>query len=171
MDITAPEDQVIERFWAEARKIAGLTRLDVVVGENELASLTPPAWAFGSNAEVADGLVALVLAGAKTATASALWEWEADGEELPRPGDLSIICDGSGAPRALVRTVTVDVVAFDQVPAGHAAAEGEGDLSLEWWRRAHETYFRESLARTGRAFAPDMPVVLETFKILHARRG
>ena len=170
MDITPPADEVIERFWAEARKVAGLTRLGGVVGENELASLTPPTWAFGATAEVADALVELVLTGAKTATSSALWEWEAENEEPPLPGDLAIVCDGAGTPRALVRTVTAEVVAFDQVPAGHAAAEGEGDLSLSWWRDAHEKYFTTSLAPHDRAFAADMPVLLETFTVLHPRR-
>ncbi|MFH5821296.1 ASCH domain-containing protein [Georgenia sp. AZ-5] len=167
MEITPPEDEALELFWARARKVAGLTRLDVVVGESELAALIPPAWSFGTDAEEADELLALVVAGVKTATASALWEWEAEGEELPHPGDLSIVCDGSGEPRLLVRTTGVDVVPFDQVGPEHAAAEGEGDRSLEHWRRVHEKYFAAVLEPYGRAFAPDMPVVLETFTVVY----
>ena len=148
MDTTPPEDESVERFWAQARKVAGFTRLDVVVGENELAALTPPAWSFGANAEEADELLALVIAGVKTATASSpLRSGRRRSEELPRPGDLSIICDGAGEPHVLVRTTAVDVVPFDQVPAEHAAAEGEGDRSLEHWRRVHEAYFRTGARR------------------------
>lgn len=169
MEPTAPGDDDLELFWAEARKVAGLTRLAAVVGVGGTESLTPPAWSFGDSAEQADELLALVLAGRKTATSSARWEWEADGDPLPEPDDLAIICDGSGAPRALVRTVAVDVVPLDRVPAAHAAAEGEGDGSLESWRRAHEAFFKDALARVGRTFAPDMPVVLERFELLHPR--
>lgn len=169
MDTTAPSDDALELFWAEARKVAGLTRLAAVIGVGATESLTPPAWSFGDSAEMADELLGLVLAATKTATSSARWEWEADGEPLPEPGDLAIVCDGAGEPRALVRTVAVDVVPFDQVPAEHAAAEGEGDGSLESWRRDHDAYFTAALARVGRTFAPDMPVVLERFELLHPR--
>jgi uncharacterized protein YhfF len=169
MDPTAPSDDDLELFWAEARKVAGLTRLASIIGVGAKESLTPPAWSFGDSAEMADELLALVLAGRKTATSSARWEWEADGEPLPQPGDLAIICDGKGDPRALVRTVAVDVVPFDQVPPAHAAAEGEGDGSLEHWRRAHQDYFTTALARVGRTFQRDMPVVLERFELLHPR--
>jgi uncharacterized protein YhfF len=169
MDPTAPSDDDLELFWAEARKVAGLTRLAAIIGVGATESLTPPAWSFGDNAEMADELLALVLAGRKTATSSARWEWEADDEPLPVSGDLAIVCDGSGEPQALLRTVAVDVVPFDRVTAEHAAAEGEGDGSLESWRRAHEAYFSAALARVDRTFAPDMPVVLERFELLHPR--
>ena len=167
METTPPEDEAIELFWAEARKVTGLTRLDVIVGTSDTASLTPPAWSFGDTAEMADELADLVLAGRKTATASALWEWEAEDEDLPRPGDLAIVCDGAGRPRALVRTDDVQVVPFDAVGAEHARAEGEGEATLESWRREHRDHFTAAVA--PRPFATDMPVVLERFTVLHPR--
>ncbi|WP_448070507.1 ASCH domain-containing protein [Georgenia yuyongxinii] len=170
MDSTAPEDEAVELFWAEARKVVGTTRLEGVVGQDPLAALTPPAWSFGKDAQEADELLALVVAGVKTATASALWEWEEEDEPLPQGGDLSIVCDGAGEPRLLVRTTSVQVVPFDQVPPEHAVAEGEGDKTLARWRDVHERYFREVLGPYGREFAADMPVVLERFTVLHPRQ-
>jgi uncharacterized protein YhfF len=58
------------------------------------------AWSFGDGPEMADRLGGLVLAGRKTATCSALWELEAEGEPAPRPGEMSIVLDGRGAPCA-----------------------------------------------------------------------
>lgn len=168
MDITAPEDEDLERFWVTARKSAGLARLGAVVGENPAALLVPPAWSFGQDAETADALLKLVLARKKTATSSALWEWEAEGEDLPEAGALAIVCDGAGRPRALLRTEAVDVVPFDAVPAEHVAAEGEGDV--ERWRSDHEAYFAAALAPYGRDVAAGMPVVLERFTLIHPRR-
>ncbi|WP_226909810.1 ASCH domain-containing protein, partial [Georgenia ruanii] len=162
-----PQDEAVERFWALASKVADITGLDVVVGKSELAALTPPAWSFGSTPEEADQLLALVLAGVKTATSSSLWERQEQGEEQPNPGDLSIICDGNGQPQVLVRIETVDVRPFDQVPAEHAAAEGEDDRSLEHWRRQRQREFTDTLAAYGRTFRADMPVVLETFTVLY----
>jgi len=50
------------------------------------------------------------------------------------------------------------------VDADHAREEGEGDLSLEHWRESHERFFTEH-AEGG--FRPDMPVVLERFRVLY----
>lgn len=43
----------------------------------------PPAGSFGDNPELANRLGRLVYDGVKTATCSALWEWEYDGDPLP----------------------------------------------------------------------------------------
>lgn len=167
MEITAPAEADLERFWGEARKVSGLTRLDVVVGSNTLAVLTPPAWVSGTTVERADAFVEHVLAAGGGATTGAVAQWEAAEEELPRPDTLSILCDGAGRPRALVRTTTVEVLPFDQVPAEHALAEGEADQ--EAWRSARVAELSEALAGLGQAWAPDVPVVLERFVLVHPR--
>lgn len=41
--------------------------------------------------------------GVKTATASALWDYEAEGESLPEEGEFSIVLDGRGHPAASSR--------------------------------------------------------------------
>jgi uncharacterized protein YhfF len=89
------------------------------------------------------------------------------GEALPARGDLSIVLDGAGAPRLLVRTTHVDVVPFDEVTAEHAYLEGEDDRTLESWREGHERYWRRTLAAVGREFEPSTPVVCERFEVLY----
>lgn len=163
------EASEIVRFWELARGRARLGRLQVITGPAAVSVVPPPAWSFGSTPAQADELLALVLSGRKTATASALESYEAEGVEPPRVGDLSIVLDGAGHPRALVRTTAVDVVPFDQVGAEHAAAEGEGDLSLDHWRAVHAEAFSAELAEAGRRFRPDSPVVLERLRLLHPR--
>ena len=135
-------------------------------GERPLGLLPPPAWAFGATPEQADELLALVLSGTKTATAGALWDYEAEGEELPAPGALGIITDGRGVPHALVVMTQVDIVPFDQVSAEHAYLEGEGDRSLATWREVHERFFTEHAVHSH-GFSPDMPVVLQRFTVLY----
>lgn len=161
-------DDVV-RFWEAARGRAGLGGLTVITGSSAATALPPPAWAFGRTSQEADDLLALVLAGAKTATASAHWLYEQEEEPLPRAGDLSIVLDGGGRPRALVRTTSVEIVPFDEVGAEHAAAEGEGDLTLTHWRRVHEDFFRQGLEAVGSPFRADLAVVLERFELLHPR--
>jgi len=169
-DLPTPGTDEINRFWETARGRAGLGRLSVVTGTSAATALPPPVWAFGATPEQADELLALVLEGTKTATASARWEYEAEGEELPRPGDLSIILDGAGRPRALVRTTAVEVVPFREVGEEHARAEGEGDLSLAYWREVHERFFTATLEEAGRSFDDAMPVVCENLELLHPKR-
>ncbi|MEJ5944800.1 ASCH domain-containing protein [Pseudokineococcus basanitobsidens] len=168
-DSVGPADEIV-RFWETARSRAGLGRLSVVTGASAATVVPPPAWAFGADPQQADELLALVLEGTKTATAGARWEYEAEGEPLPRPGDLSIVLDGAGHPRALVRTTSVDVVPFSEVGEEHARAEGEGDLSLGHWRDVHERFFTATLAAAGRSFDPSMPVVCEGLQLLYPRR-
>lgn len=152
----------VSEFWELARVAAHLNPMPGYFPEVLAGTLPPPAWAFGDSPELADELVELVERGVKTATSTAMAEFEAAGEPVPEVGDLSIVLDGRGHPRVLLRTTEVAVAPFDQVDADHAAAEGEGDGSLENWRVEHRKYF----SRTG-AFADDMAVVLERFEVLY----
>lgn len=145
----------VGEFWQECRS--------AVSGLPEVA---PEAWAFGATPAQADSLLALVLAGTKTATASSLWDYEHTGESIPEVGWLNIILDGRGGPRALIETTAVEVVPFDEVPEAHAFKEGEGDRSLSYWREVHERYWREH-SENPRGFEPDMPVVCEELRLLH----
>jgi uncharacterized protein YhfF len=167
-DATMVDERAAEilSFWELARPSAGMAKIGVVTGATVTESVPPPAWSFGDNPALADDLLAAVLTGEKTATSSALWEYEDSGEPVPQEGELSILLDGEGHPRALVRTTSVEIVAFDDVDADFARAEGEDDRSLESWRVEHEKYFDRVLERD---FAPDMPLVCERFELLYPR--
>jgi len=156
----------VAAFWEVAKRRSRLSDLPMESGVTALEALQPPAWSFGGTPEVADRLLALVLDGTKTATASALWDYEAEGEEPPTVGQLSIVLDGAGHPRALVVTTAVEVRPFDQVDPEHAYLEGEDDRSLDSWRHVHREFF-STYASHSRGFAYDMPVVLERFRVLY----
>lgn len=147
----------VEEFWRACR--AALPDLP------DAPDAAPEAWAFGATPAHADSLLALVLAGTKTATASSLWDYQHSGEPVPEAGWLNIILDGRGVPRALMETVAVEVVPFDEVSESHACAEGEGDRSLAYWRAAHERYWREH-SENPKGFAPDMPILCERLQLL-----
>ncbi len=158
------DDNELDAFWAIAREHAQLSGVPIYMGANPVRTLRPPAWSFGATAEQSDELLRLVLEGAKTATSSARADYAEEGEPLPEPGMLGIVLDGDGHPRALVVTTEARVVPFDQVDADHARDEGEGDGSLEHWREVHERFFAE---HSEGGFTPDMPVVLERFRVLY----
>jgi uncharacterized protein YhfF len=125
------------------------------------------AFSFGDSAALADELGALVLAGRKRATTASQWSFEARGQRLPVAGDRSMVTDATGQPLAVIETVTVEVMAFSEVGGEFAAAEGEGDGSLVFWREAHIAYFERECAQAGRTFSEHMAVVCERFRLVY----
>jgi len=160
------ERSAVEAFWELAKSHGRMNAAPAYFGPTPLEVVPPPAWSFGANAEQADALLRLVLEGTKTATAGALWDFEAWGEQLPEPGALNIILDGRGRPRALIEFTAVEVVPFDEVDEEHAYLEGEGDRSLEYWREVHQGFFTE-VATHEHGFRPDMPVVCQRFRVVY----
>ena len=122
---------------------------------------------WGDSPRIADELGALISAGTKTATCSALWEYEAEGEPLPEVGLKTIVLDGNGAPLCIVETTEVEVRPYDEVDARFAYAEGEGDRSLEYWREAHWRFFSRTLPNIGKEPTSNMPLVCEHFRVIY----
>ncbi len=123
---------------------------------------------FGDREESASSLADLVLRGEKVATTSLLWEYETEGRRLPERGDLSIVTGWTGVPLCVIETSDVEVQAFEAVNEEFAAAEGEGDRSLEFWRVAHWRFFGRRCEELGRERSLRMPVVCERFKVVFA---
>ena len=123
-------------------------------------------WHFGDNQVPADSLAEFVRSGPKRATAGSLWSYEFEQEPVPRVGEFSVVTDWAGRARCVVRTTSVEIVAFRDVSAEHAAAEGEGDRSLEYWRTSHWAYFTRELRVAGQEPSPDMPIVSERFELV-----
>ena len=67
----------------------------------------------------------------------------------------------------VLKQTDVRVVPFEEVTEEHAFAEGEGDRSLAHWREVHQHFFTEHRSH-DREFASGMPVVCESFRVLHA---
>jgi uncharacterized protein YhfF len=119
------------------------------------------AFSFGDSPALADELLALVLAGRKTATCAALRDYAEDNADKPVVGRRDVVLDGAGRPAAVIETVEITYRRFDEVDDAFARDEGEGEATLEQWRGDHETYFR----RNG-CFAPDMDLLCERFRLV-----
>lgn len=125
--------------------------------------------ALGDNPDLANRLGTLILDGTKTGTCSALWEWEAENKPIAEVGLLTVVLDGDNQPLCIIETTQVWIQPYDQVDAEFAAAEGEGDRSLDDWRRAHWNFFARTLPKIGRQPSPDMPLVCERFRRIYRR--
>jgi uncharacterized protein YhfF len=135
------------------------------IGENpESAALCYRAWHFCDNPRDADELARLVQSGVKRSTASLQLEY---GEEpLPQENDLEIVTDWRGRACCVIRTTRVTIRPFQEVPPEFAAREGEGDGSLEYWRRVHWECFERYLSPLGRSPSEDMAVVCQEFEVV-----
>lgn len=137
------------------------------IGESiETTDKTYTSWYFDTTEESANELLDLVLIGKKRATASAPWVYEHDNEPLPKVGDYSIVTKWDGKPGAIITTKNIEILPFKDVTADFAAKEGEGDLSLTYWRKVHEKFFTEECSVIGKQFTEDMPVLCEEFEVV-----
>ena len=153
------EENRIEAYWRSF--------LETLPADSPVRDERYVAEAWGDSPRLADELGALIVAGTKTATCSALWEYEAEGEPLPEVGTKYIVLDGRGDPMCIVETTEVAVRPYDEVDARFAYEEGEGDRSLEYWRDAHWDFFSNTLPSIGRAPTMDMPLVCERFRVIY----
>ena len=116
-----------------------------------------------------DALVAAVLSGEKTSTASLLAQYV--DEELPRVGERGAVVDSAGVPVGVIETTGVDIVALRDVSLQHALDEGEGYVDVAQWRAGHERFWqsaevREELGDPHFTVNDDTQVVLERFALV-----
>ena len=125
---------------------------------------TYEAWSFRDEP---DKLAELVLQKIKTATCSAYDLYQIDNEPLPKVGDYSVILNSSDQAVCIIQTLKVYVTEFNQVSEEHAFKEGEGDRSLEYWRKVHESFLINELASVNKAFNENTKVVCEEFEVVY----
>jgi uncharacterized protein YhfF len=122
---------------------------------------------YGDSLELSRDLLALIKSGRKRAGTGLLWGYEYDGEHIAKAGDIEIVVDHRLEPVMVTRIVSSEVVPYAAVTAEYAAIEGEGDGSLEYWRKAHWAFFSRECKRIGRDPSESMPVICSVFELLN----
>ena len=128
--------------------------------------VTPPSYYYGDNKTVADDCAELVVRNIKKATTSSLWWFQKNNEPLPQPGDLAIITNWEGDAKAIVKTTKVEIVKYKDISVSYAYIEGEGDKSLEYWRKVHWEFYANEMKPFGASPHEDMELVCEYFETL-----
>ncbi len=157
MNIQPPP--IFNTFWMQY--------LETIDDPQAAGGLFYEACQFGHTAENANKTADLILTGAKTATSSLLAEFEITGKPLPETGSLSIVVDGWDKAVAVIETLEVKVIPFDEVDARFVHDYGEGDLSMNFWQTAMWAYFFEQCERLGTVAAEQMPMVCEYFQVVY----
>ncbi len=136
---------------------------EIFLKKNDLENMEYEAWAFGDDPDI---LAELTVKGIKTATCSAYYLYEKEGEELPKAGEYSVILNSRDEAVCVIKTVKVYIERFGNISEEHAYKEGEGDRSLEYWRKVHEDFFTKELGEVGIKFSEDMELVCEEFEVV-----
>ncbi len=130
---------------------------------------TPISFYFCDNKKDADECAELVVKGIKRATATSLWWFEKNNEILPEIGDQSIVTNWSGDAKAVIETTKIELVPYNKISSEFAEIEGEGDQSLEYWKRVHKDYYTREMKPFDESFDENMIIVCEHFKTIYLK--
>ncbi len=148
----------VESIWYNYRNIA-----------NNPDEEIPPHFYFCDNEYDANECAELVIKGIKQATATSLWWYEKNDKSLPNVGDKYIITDWQGEARAIIEITKISLTPYNEITSEFAEIEGEGDKSLEYWRRVHRDYYIREMEPHGEKFREDMLLVCEYFKTIYTK--
>jgi len=116
---------------------------------------------LGNTKEENDKLLALVKNSEKTATCSLY-----DNNNQSLVGEKYYITNSNETERILVQIKDVKIKKFCEVEKDFAIKEGEGDLSLEYWRETHREFFGKELEKQGKKFNEDIILECEEFEVI-----
>lgn len=126
----------------------------------------PESLYFCDNEKDADECAELVAEGTKQATSTSLWWFETNHHPLPEPGNIYIVTNWYGQAKAIIQTTFVEKVPFKDVTKAYAEIEGEGDKSLDYWKKVHWEYYSREMKNKNETPNEDMIIVCEQFKTI-----
>lgn len=130
-----------------------------------------PVAEFAFPGPLRDALVAAILDGSKTSTASTVAGYAVDDEPFPQVGEQVAVVDSDGRRVAVIETTEVRRVRLADVDLQHAIDEGEGYGSVAQWRAGHERFWhseevRAEMGDPGYTVDDDTELVLERFVVV-----
>ena len=90
-------------------------------------------------------------------------------EQLPKIGDFFVVTNWKVNAKCIIRTTAVKLIPYFAIHAEHARLEGEGDKSLEYWRKVHWDFYSRELAKFDKRPLESMIVVFERFEKVFVR--
>ncbi|MBT8301129.1 MAG: ASCH domain-containing protein [Maribacter sp.] len=119
---------------------------------------------FCDNEKDANECAKLIKKGIKRTTSHSLLGLQYRKEPLPKVGDFTVVTNWEGKAQCIVRTTAVKFKPFFSIDAEYAKLEGEGDKSLDYWKKTHWEYYERELAPFNRVPRESMIIVCEEFE-------
>ena len=124
---------------------------------------------IGWDQATSETIAQLVVDGEKVWTFSLPWLHAANPDLKPEIGEFIIQTTYDGAPKALLKTVGLELVTFKDIDASYTALDGPGVRDLDVWRGVHTKHWNGLLEPHGKSVANDMPVVVERFVCVYPK--
>ncbi len=124
---------------------------------------------MAGNDEITDELIVLYRTGKKNAGSSVVEDFISAGDPLPKVGNYWILLNSKAEPEMILKTIRTETHKFSEVPESVAIAEGEGDLSLDYWKRVHSDLYLPYLKEWGVATMDEATVITEFFEIVYRK--
>lgn len=121
---------------------------------------------MAGNEKIAEQLLDLYLKGKKTAGSSLVKDFLMAQDPLPKAGNYWIILNAQKKPKCIVKTISVEIHLFENIPERIAIAEGEGDLSLSYWKQEHQKFFASYFSELKIKDLNKEKIVTEFFKLV-----
>lgn len=133
--------------------------------EEERKNIYISKFSFGdeNDIQMQNDLAQLVLKGEKTATTSLYSLYDLENERIPQVGDINVILDGNSNEVCVTVNTKVYSLPFKEISEEYAYKEGEGDKSLEYWKKVHKNFFVKEAEGN---FDESMEVLCEEFELL-----
>ncbi len=161
MTCTSSMPPAVRDFWAEF-----LAQTD---DPDDAEARFFEAFKVGDTQDAANEGARLILSGAKTATSSLLWDYEAAGTLPPAEGAISIVMNGRNEPVCVVETTWLAVLPFAEADEQFARDYGEWDGTLATWREKCWAYYSKGCEVLGRLPSQGMPLLFERFRVIFHR--
>jgi uncharacterized protein YhfF len=123
-----------------------------------------PQWHFGEDEETANRTVEQILDGSKRMT-SQVYDETYGQDAYPKVGDINVVTDWEGTPKCVIKTTSVQIINYANVPFETARLE-QGDVSLEDWQISRGEVFEQQY---GDLINGNTPLFLEIFEVVEYR--
>jgi len=127
----------------------------------------PEIYYFCDNEKDANECADLVVRKIKRATATSHWWFKKHNEPLTKKGNQAIITDWDGKPKAIIETIKVISTPYNEITSEFAETEGEGDKSLNYWKRVHKAYYEREMKPFNESFDENMIIICEYFRTIY----
>lgn len=142
----------------------------IIENDNYKSQKKPISFYFCDNKVDANDCADLVVKEIKQATATSLWWFEKNKEKLPQIGDLYIITDWDGKAKAIIKTTKLEKVPYNEITADFALTEGEGNKSIEYWKKVHWAYYSREMKPFNETPTNNMIIICEYFKTIWIKK-
>jgi len=129
----------------------------------------PKVYHFCDNEADANACAKLVKKGIKKATSDSLLGLQYRKEPLPKIGDFAIITNWEGKAQCIIEITKVTLKPYFSIDEKYALLEGEGDKSLDYWKKVHWDYYTRELEEFDRVPRESMIVVCQEFEKVFQR--